>query len=70
MDAEHRKNVIFEKVLSIFKSNSPPKDDATERSKVEALEFIFHVVSKNLVVFDAGPWESVALTNLLSRRQK
>ena len=70
MDAEHRKNVIFEKVLSIFKSNSPPEDDSTERSKVEAVELIFHVVSKNLVVFDVGPWESVALTNLLSRRQK
>ena len=38
---EHRKNVIFEKVLSIFKSSSPPDDDVTEKSKFEAIELIF-----------------------------
>ena len=58
----------FEKVLPLFRSNSPAEDDVTEKSKVK--ELIFHVVSKNIVVFDAAPWESVSLTNLFSRRQK
>lgn len=63
MDAEHRKNLIFKNVFSIFKSNSPPAD---EKSKVKEAELIFNVVSKNAVVFDTAPWESVVLTNLFS----
>ena len=69
MDAEHQKNVIFEKVLPISKSNSPTEDDVTEKSKVEAVGLVFHVASKNVVVFDAAPWKSVALTSLFSRNQ-
>ena len=30
VDAEHQKNVIFEEILSMFKSNSSPEDDVTE----------------------------------------
>ena len=33
LDAEHQKNVIFEKYLPIFKSNLPPKGDATQKNE-------------------------------------
>ena len=69
MDAEHQKYAIFEKVLAIFTSNLPTEDDVTEKLKVEAIELTFHVVSKEVVVFGAAPWESVSLTNLFLRSQ-
>lgn len=61
------KNVIFEKVLPVSKSNLPPKDDVTEKPKAKSVGLIFHNVSKNVVVFDAASWKSGALTNLFSR---
>lgn len=70
MDAEHPKNVIFEKVLLIVKSNSSPEDDVTEKWKVEAIELIFYVVFKKVIVFDAAPWESVVLTNLFKKSKR
>ena len=65
----YQKHVIFKNVLPIFKSNLPPEDDVTEKSKVKVIELTFHEVSKNVVVFEVAPWESVGLTYLFSRTQ-
>ena len=58
------------RILPILMSNSLCENDVKEKWKVEAVGLIFHVVSKNVVVFYATPWESAALTNLFSRSQK
>ena len=67
MDAEHWKNVMFERVLPIFKPNSSPEDDVAEEQKVEVVELIFYVVTKNVAVFDAASWKSAVLTNIQKR---
>ena len=45
--------MIFEKELPIFSFNSSSEDDITEKPKVGLLGLTFHVVSRNVVVFDA-----------------
>ena len=56
VDAEHRKNMDFEKILPNFKSNSSPEDGITQKWKVRIAELIFHVASENVDVFDTAPW--------------
>ena len=48
----------------IFEPNSSPEDDVAEERKVEVIELIFYVVTKNVVVFDAASWKSAVLTNI------
>ena len=69
-DGGHSKNVIFEKMFPIFKSNTPPEDDVSKKWKIGTVELIFHEASKNVVVFYAASWEKTALNNLLSKSQK
>ena len=52
-----KENLIFEKRLPIFKTNSPSEDNVTEKLKVEALELIFHIVSKNSVISDLALYQ-------------
>ena len=40
--------MINEKILSIFKSKSPPEDDVTQKSKVGTVEFIFSMIYENV----------------------
>ena len=42
----------------IFEPNSSPENDVAEERKVEVIELIFYVVTKNVVVFDAASWKS------------
>ena len=55
MDAERRKNLTFEKILAILKSNLRPEDDVTEKGNVGTVEMVFHIVSRFVAVFDAVP---------------
>ena len=48
-------NVVFENVLSIFKSNLHPGDYVTENCKQQMGELICHVLSKNGAIFDKTP---------------
>ena len=61
--------MIFEKILSIFKSNLPPDDDVTQKGKVRETDLNFSMVSGNVIVFKIAPWESPARTNLFSKYQ-
>ena len=62
--AGHQKIAIIDKILWIFKTSSSLKDDVTEKWKIKVVELSFHVVSKNVVIVDATPWESPSRTNL------
>ena len=64
------KKMITEKILSIFRSNSPPEDDVTQKWKVREVELNFSTVSENVIVFKIAPWEGRARTNLFSKIQK
>ena len=64
------KRCFLEKILQIFKSNLPCEDDITEKWKVQTLKLNFHAAFKNVVVSDAAPWESAALTTIFSKSQK
>ena len=61
--------MVFENVFPISKFNSTSEETVTEKSKVKAIGFIFHVISKSIFVFHAVPWERVALTDQFSRSQ-
>ena len=54
----------------VFKSNSRPENDITEKLKVKTVGLIFHEVSKNVIVFDAAHWESAAFANLFPKISK
>ena len=46
--SEHQKNLVFENFLLIFKYNSFPEEDISEKKS----PLIFHGICKNVVVFD------------------
>ena len=62
--------MIIEKILSFFKTNSPPTDDVTQKWKIGEVELNFSMVSENVVVFKIAAREGPARTNLFSRSQK
>ena len=57
------------KIVPIFKPNSSPENDVTEKLKVETAKLIFRVLYKNVVIIDKVPWEKSALTILFSKSQ-
>ena len=61
--------MIIKKILLIFKSNSPPEGDVTQKWKVRELEINFSMVSENVIVFKAAPWEGPARADLFSKSQ-
>ena len=57
------------KIVPIFKPNSSPENDVTEKLKVETAKLIFRVLCKSVVIIDEAPWENSALTILFSKIQ-
>ena len=69
-DADYGKNMIIEKILSIFKSNSPPEDDVTQKWKVRTVEFIFSMISENVIVSEIAPWKVPPALTFFERVEK
>ena len=56
--------MVMEIFLLIFKFSLPPEDAVTEKWKAETAEIIFHLISKNIVVFGKATGESSELSNV------
>ena len=54
MDVKDWKNVILNKILSIFKTNSTPG----VKLKIGTVELIFHSFFKYLVILEAALWKT------------
>lgn len=61
------RNIIFEKILSIFNCQFISWGWRHKTLIVWTIELIFHVVSKTIVVFDVAPRESASFPNLFQK---